>query len=49
MGISSISSYRGSQLFEIVGLGKDIVDLCFTTYTELVVKISVTLMLRIRS
>ena len=30
MGISSISSYRGSQLFEIVGLGKDIVDLCFT-------------------
>ena len=30
MGISSISSYRGSQLFEIVGLNKDIVDLCFT-------------------
>ena len=30
MGISSISSYRGSQLFEIVGLGEDIVDLCFT-------------------
>ena len=30
MGISSISSYRGSQLFEIVGLNKEIVDLCFT-------------------
>ena len=30
MGISTISSYRGSQLFEIVGLGKDVVDLCFT-------------------
>ncbi len=30
MGISSISSYRGSQLFEIVGLDMDIVDLCFT-------------------
>jgi len=30
MGISSISSYRGSQLFEIVGLGNDVVDLCFT-------------------
>ena len=30
MGISMISSYRGSQLFEIVGLDKDIVDLCFT-------------------
>ncbi len=30
MGISTISSYRGSQLFEIVGLNKDVVDLCFT-------------------
>ncbi len=30
MGISSISSYRGSQLFEIVGLNKEVVDLCFT-------------------
>jgi len=30
IGISTISSYRGSQLHEIVGLNKDIVDLCFT-------------------
>ena len=30
MGISSISSYRGSQLFEIVGLNNDVIDLCFT-------------------
>jgi glutamate synthase (NADPH/NADH) large chain len=29
MGISTISSYRGSQLFEIVGLHDEIVDLCF--------------------
>ena len=29
MGISTISSYRGSQLFEIVGLHREIVDLCF--------------------
>ena len=29
MGISSISSYRGAQLFEIVGLGDEIVDRCF--------------------
>jgi glutamate synthase (NADPH/NADH) large chain len=29
MGISSISSYRGAQLFEIVGLHKEIVDRCF--------------------
>ena len=30
MGISTISSYRGSQLFEIVGLDEDVVNLCFT-------------------
>ncbi len=29
MGISSISSYRGAQLFEIVGLSRQIVDRCF--------------------
>ncbi len=29
MGISTITSYRGSQLFETVGLSTDIVDLCF--------------------
>ena len=33
MGISTISSYRGSQLFEIVGLHKDVTDLCFTGTT----------------
>jgi glutamate synthase (NADPH/NADH) large chain len=30
IGISTISSYRGSQLHEIVGLNSDIVDLSFT-------------------
>ncbi len=30
MGISTIGSYRSSQLFEIVGLADEIVDLCFT-------------------
>jgi glutamate synthase (NADPH/NADH) large chain len=29
MGISSISSYRGAQLFEIVGLNEEIVERCF--------------------
>jgi glutamate synthase (NADPH/NADH) large chain len=29
MGISTIASYRSSQLFEIVGLHQEIVDLCF--------------------
>ena len=29
MGISTIASYRGSQLFEIVGLHKEVVDSCF--------------------
>ncbi len=30
MGISTIASYRGAQLFEAVGLSREIVDLCFT-------------------
>ena len=30
MGISTIASYRGAQLFEIVGLHDEVVDLCFT-------------------
>ncbi len=29
MGISSIASYRGAQLFEIVGLADEVVDRCF--------------------
>jgi len=29
MGISTIASYRSAQLFEIVGLSQDVVDLCF--------------------
>ncbi len=33
MGISTIASYRGSQLFEIVGLHRNVVDLCFTGTT----------------
>jgi len=34
MGISTISSYRGSQLFECVGLQDEIVDLCFKDTTN---------------
>lgn len=30
MGISTITSYRGAQLFEAVGLASEIVDRCFT-------------------
>ena len=29
MGISTIASYRGAQLFEAVGLSEEVVDLCF--------------------
>ncbi|HET7314877.1 glutamate synthase large subunit [Salinisphaera sp.] len=29
MGISTVASYRGAQLFEIVGLADEVVDLCF--------------------
>nr|WP_323135060.1 glutamate synthase large subunit [Methylophaga sp. OBS3] len=34
MGISTIASYRGAQLFEIVGLNDAVVDKCFTATTS---------------
>ncbi|MBL4607989.1 MAG: glutamate synthase large subunit [Pseudomonadales bacterium] len=34
MGISTIASYRGAQLFEAVGLHSNIVDLCFCGVTS---------------
>jgi glutamate synthase (NADPH/NADH) large chain len=34
MGISAISSYRGAQLFEIVGLSDEVVDRCFKGTTS---------------
>jgi glutamate synthase (NADPH/NADH) large chain len=34
MGISTIASYRGAQLFEIVGLSGDVVQLCFRHTTS---------------
>ena len=34
MGISSISSYRGAQLFEIVGMDDEIVERCFCGTTS---------------
>ena len=30
MGISELASYRGAQIFETVGLARDVVDRCFT-------------------
>jgi glutamate synthase (ferredoxin) len=30
MGISTTDSYRGAQIFDAVGLSRDVVDLCFT-------------------
>ena len=30
MGISTIDSYRGAQIIEAVGLGHDVIELCFT-------------------
>jgi hypothetical protein len=29
MGISDVASYRGAQLFEAIGLGRDVVERCF--------------------
>jgi glutamate synthase (NADPH/NADH) large chain len=34
MGISTIASYRGAQLYEIVGLANEVVDLCFKDTTS---------------
>ncbi|MFV1997488.1 MAG: glutamate synthase large subunit [Acidiferrobacterales bacterium] len=34
MGISTIASYRGAQLFESVGLHQEVVDLCFVGTTN---------------
>ncbi|MDH3325897.1 MAG: glutamate synthase large subunit [Gammaproteobacteria bacterium] len=33
MGISTIASYRGAQLFEAIGLNDEIIDLCFKATT----------------
>jgi len=30
MGISTLQSYQGAQIFEILGIGKEVVDLYFT-------------------
>lgn len=30
MGISVLNSYQGAQIFEAVGIGADVIDLCFT-------------------
>src|SRR5439155_25402391 len=29
MGISCVDSYRGAQIFDAVGIGQDVIDLCF--------------------
>ena len=34
MGIATIASYRSAQLFEIVGLNDEVVDLCFPGTTS---------------
>ncbi|HEY0814669.1 MAG TPA: glutamate synthase large subunit [Pseudonocardia sp.] len=34
MGVSTVASYTGAQIFEAVGLGHDVVDACFTGTTS---------------
>ncbi|MFP5071530.1 glutamate synthase large subunit [Pseudonocardia nantongensis] len=34
MGVSTVASYTGAQIFEAVGLGPDVVDACFTGTTS---------------
>ena len=30
IGISTVQSYKGAQIFEAIGLGEDVVETCFT-------------------
>ena len=30
MGICTVDSYRGAQIFEVLGLAAQVVDVCFT-------------------
>src|SRR6185369_5289140 len=34
MGISTISSYRGAQIFEVLGLAEEVVERCFKDTTS---------------
>ena len=34
MGVSTVASYTGAQIFEAVGLGTDVIDSCFTGTTS---------------
>ena len=34
MGISTVSSYQGAQIFEAIGLGNDLIDQCFAGTTS---------------
>jgi glutamate synthase (NADPH/NADH) large chain len=34
MGVSTVASYTGAQIFEAVGLGKDVIDACFRGTTS---------------
>ena len=39
MGISTVASYRGGQLFEAVGLSSEVVDKCFLGVPKAVFKV----------
>ncbi len=34
MGVSTVASYTGAQIFEAIGLGRDVIDACFTGTTS---------------
>ncbi|MFI5611769.1 glutamate synthase large subunit [Amycolatopsis sp. NPDC051903] len=34
MGVSTVASYTGAQIFEAVGLGSEVIDTCFTATTS---------------
>ncbi len=34
MGVSTVASYNGAQIFEAIGVGREVIDLCFTGTTS---------------
>ena len=34
MGVSTVASYTGAQIFEALGLGQEVIDTCFTGTTS---------------
>jgi len=39
MGVSTVASYKGAQLFEAIGLAHEVVDVCFKVWMGLLLRL----------